>query len=309
MIQVIDRREFIKQSAQTAATIGVAAIMGETPVAAPKQLFKISLAQWSLHRALFGKQLDHLDFVKVARFDYGISAVEYVNQFFKDKAKDTAYLREMLKRSRDHGVENRLIMCDGEGALGDPDAAKRQQAVENHYKWVEAAKFLGCKMIRVNAQSRGSYDEQMKLAADGLRKLTEFGAQHKIAVIVENHGGLSSNGQWLTGVMKLVNHPMCGTLPDFGNFRVSREEEYDRYKGVAELMPFAKAVSAKSHDFDERGEEIHTDYRKMMKIVLDARYNGFVGIEYEGDKMSEPDGIRATKKLLEKVNEELSKRQ
>jgi sugar phosphate isomerase/epimerase len=304
----VDRREFIKQSAQSAASIGVVAMAGEPLVAAPKQLFKISLAQWSLHKALFAKQLDNLDFAKTAKLDYGITAVEYVNQFFKDKAKDTGYLREMLKRSRDYGVENRLIMCDGEGALGDPDAAKRQQAVENHYKWVEAAKFLGCKMIRVNAQSRGSYDEQMKLAADGLRKLTEFGAKSKIAVVVENHGGLSSNGQWLVGVMKMVNHPMCGTLPDFGNFRVSREEEYDRYKGVAELMAFAKAVSAKSHDFDERGEEIHTDYHKMMKIVLDARYSGFVGIEYEGSKMSEPDGIRATKKLLERVHEELSKK-
>ncbi|MCG3159174.1 MAG: hypothetical protein JMDDDDMK_00160 [Acidobacteria bacterium] len=304
MIQVIDRRDFIKQSAQTAGAIGVAAIAGETLIAAPKQLFKISLAEWSLHKALFTKQMDNLDFAKMARQDFGISAVEYVNQFFKDKAKDQTYLREMLKRARDLGVENRLIMCDGEGALGDPDAAKRQQAVENHYKWIEAAKFLGCKMIRVNAQSRGSYEEQQKLAADGLRKLTEFGAKHKIAVVVENHGGLSSNGQWLVGVMKLVNHPMCGALPDFGNFRVSSEEEYDRYKGVTEMMPFAKAVSAKSHDFDERGEEIHTDYHKMMKIVLDAGYNSFVGIEYEGDKMSEADGIRATKKLLERVHQE-----
>ncbi|MGH9938062.1 MAG: sugar phosphate isomerase/epimerase family protein [Blastocatellia bacterium] len=311
MIQVpnhlVDRRDFIKQSAQTAATIGAASIAGETFVAASKQLFKISLAQWSLHKALFGKQLDNLDFAKTARFDFGVSAVEYVNQFFKDKAKDQTYLREMLKRSRDLGVENRLIMCDGEGALGDPDAAKRQQAIENHYKWVEAAKFLGCKMIRVNAQSSGGYDEQMKLAADGLRKLTEFGAKAKIAVVVENHGGLSSNGEWLVGVMKMVNHPMCGTLPDFGNFQVSSDQMYDRYKGVTELMAFAKAVSAKSHDFDERGEEIHTDYHRMMKVVLDAKYNSFVGIEYEGDKMSEPDGIRATKKLLEKVHAELSR--
>lgn len=160
MIQVIDRREFIKQSAQTAGAIGVAAIAGETLIAAPKQLFKISLAEWSLHKALFTKQMDNLDFAKMARQDFGISAVEYVNQFFKDKAKDQTYLREILKRARDLGVENRLIMCDGEGALGDPDAAKRQQAVENHYKWIEAAKFLGCKMIRVNAQSRGSYEEQ-----------------------------------------------------------------------------------------------------------------------------------------------------
>jgi L-ribulose-5-phosphate 3-epimerase len=308
MIQIIDRRDFIKKSTQTAVTISLAAMAGEPLVASTKQFFKISLAQWSLHRTLFKKELDNLDFAKTARFDFGIGAVEYVNQFFKDKAKDRTYLGEMLKRSRDNGIENRLIMCDGEGALGDPDEAKRRQAVENHYKWVEAAKFLGCKMIRVNAQSQGNYDEQMKLAADGLRRLTEFGAKAKIAVVVENHGGLSSNGQWLAGVMKMVNHPMCGTLPDFGNFRVSNDEEYDRYKGVTELMPFAKAVSAKSHDFDERGEETHTDYHKMMKIVLDAKYNGFVGIEYEGDRMSEPDGVRATKKLLERVHQELQAR-
>jgi L-ribulose-5-phosphate 3-epimerase len=303
--QSINRRDFIKQSAAAAGAVALTGGVGEPLLAATKQLFKISLAQWSLHRALFKNELNNLDFAKTARLDFNIGAVEYVNQFFKDKAKDRTYLAEMLKRSRDQGVENRLIMCDGEGALGDPDEAKRLQAVENHYKWVEAAKFLGCKMIRVNAQSRGEYDEQMKLAADGLRKLTEFGAKAKIAVVVENHGGLSSNGQWLTGVMKLVSHPMCGTLPDFGNFRVSNDEEYDRYKGVTEMMPLAKAVSAKSHDFDERGEEIHTDYHKMMKIVLDAKYNSFVGIEYEGDKMSEPDGVRATKKLLERVHQDL----
>ncbi len=309
MIQVIDRRNFIKQSAQTLTAAGLTAVAGGTLLAAPaKQLFKISLAEWSLHNALFKKEIDNLDFAKIAKQNYGISAIEFVNQFFKDKAKDTAYLKELNKRARDYGVEHRLIMIDGEGALGDPDEAKRTQAVENHYRWVEAAKFLGCKMIRVNAQSRGGFEEQQKLAADGLRRVTEFGAKHKIAVVVENHGGLSSNGQWLAGVMKMVNHPMCGTLPDFGNFRVSRDEEYDRYKGVAELMPYAKAVSAKSHDFDERGEETQIDYHKMMKIVLDAGYRGFVGIEYEGSKMSEPDGIRATKKLLERVHDELSKK-
>jgi len=306
MIQVIDRREFLKQSAKA---VGAVALTGSALEAAPaKTLYRISLAQWSLHNALFKKEIDNLDFARMARQDFGIDAVEYVNQFFKDKAKDTAYLRQMNKLAKDNGVINHLIMIDGEGALGDPDEAKRRKAVENHYRWVDAAKFLGCKMIRVNAQSRGSYDEQMKLAADGLHKLTEYGAKQKIAIVVENHGGLSSNGQWLTGVMKLVNHPMCGTLPDFGNFRVSREEEYDRYKGVTELMNYAKAVSAKSHDFDERGEETHTDYHRMMKIVLDAGYRGWVGIEYEGSKMSERDGIKATKKLLERVHTELSKK-
>lgn len=303
-LSLVNRRDFLKQS----AAAGIAVAAGETLAnAAAKQVFKISLAQWSLHKALFKKELDNLDFAKTAKQDFGISAIEFVNQFFKDKAKDMNYLRELNKRAKDLGVEHRLIMCDGEGALGDTDAAKRTQAVENHYRWVEAAKFLGCKIIRVNAQSKGSYEEQQKLAADGLRRLSEFGAKHKIHVVVENHGGLSSNGQWLAGVMKMVGHPYCGTLPDFGNFRVSQTEMYDRYKGVTELMPFAKAVSAKSHDFDERGEEIHTDYHKMMKIVLDAGYRGFVGIEYEGEKMSEADGIKATKKLLERVHAELSK--
>jgi len=306
MIQVIDRREFIRQSV---AGAGIVAMAGANLMSEPvKELFKISLAQWSLHRALFKKELDNLDFVKVAKKDFGISAVEYVNQFFQDKAKDNNYLREMNRRARFFGVENRLIMIDDEGALGEPDEAKRRQSVENHFKWVEAAKILGCKMIRVNAESGGSYDEQMKLAADGLRRLTEFSAQEKIAVVVENHGGLSSNGQWLSGVIKMVNHPLCGTLPDFGNFNISDSEEYDRYKGVAEMMPFARAVSAKSHDFDERGEEKHTDYHRMMKIVLDAGYRDYVGIEYEGDTMTEPDGIRATKKLLEKVHAELTRR-
>lgn len=268
-------------------------------------LFDISLAQWSLHRTIFGGKLDNRDFAKAAKEEYGIHAIEYVNQFFKDKAKDQGYLRELKQRASDLGVKTLLIMIDGEGALGDPDAGKRTQAVENHYKWVEAAKFLGCHSIRVNAQSSGEYAEQQKLAADGLRRLSQFGAQHGLNVIVENHGGLSSNGEWLSGVIKSVGLSNCGTLPDFGNFRVSNDQEYDRYKGVQELMPFAKAVSAKSHDFDAEGNETHTDYRRMMKIVLDAGYRGYCGIEYEGGKLGEPEGIRATKKLLEKVREEL----
>lgn len=298
-----DRRQFLKQSALAAA--GIALAGAESIIAAPKAPFEISLAEWSLHKALFKKEIDNLNFAKIAREDFGIGAIEFVNSFFKDKAKDMDYLKNLNQRAKDHGVIHHLIMVDGEGALGDPDEAKRTQAVENHYRWVDAAKFLGCKMIRVNAQSRGTAEEQMKLAADGLRRLTDYGAKAKIAVVVENHGGLSSNGQWLAGVMKQVNHPNCGTLPDFGNFRISKDEQYDRYKGVTELMPFAKAVSAKSHDFDEAGNETEIDYLKMMKIVAAAGYKGWVGIEYEGNKLGEMDGIRATKKLLEKVRAEM----
>jgi len=309
------RREFLQHSAQVAGGLGLVGFAGQLFSGCstkPKEpVFKISLAEWSLNKTIFGGQLDNLDFAKAAKNDYGIEAIEFVNQFFKDKAKDMDYLRELKTRAEGEGVRMLLIMCDSEGHLGDPDPAKRTEAVENHYKWADAAKYLGCHSIRVNAASEGSFEEQQKLAADGLARLTEYGANLGLNVIVENHGGLSSSGEWLSGVMKMVNNSRCGTLPDFGNFCLKYAdngcaEEYDRYKGVQELMPFAKAVSAKSHEFDESGNEIHTDYVRMMKIVLDAGYNGYVGIEYEGPTLSEPDGIRATKKLLEKVMQEFS---
>ncbi|MGH7530550.1 MAG: sugar phosphate isomerase/epimerase family protein [Gemmatimonadales bacterium] len=306
MTRAINRRRFLEQSMGVAAGVGLASLGGVAALAAQEPWFQISLAEWSFHRALFAGQMDHLDFAKVAKTDFGISAVEYVNQFFKDKATDRTYLTAMRQRCEDHGVESRLIMIDDEGDLGDADPARRTQAVENHYQWVDAAKFLGCFAIRVNARSTGSYDEQLERAADGLRQLAEFGAQRGIAVIVENHGGLSSNGQWLASVMKRVNLPNCGTLPDFGNFDLGDGRQYDRYRGVAELMPFAKAVSAKSHDFDAAGNEIHTDYLRMMRIVKDAGYRSFVGIEYEGDKLSEREGVRLTKVLLERVRAQLS---
>jgi len=271
-----------------------------------ERLFRISLAEWSLHRTLNSGELDNLDFPRVTREEYGIEAVEYVNSFFKDKAEDTAYLTELKTRCDDHGIRSLLIMCDGEGAIGDPDSAARTRAVENHFRWVEAARFLGCHSIRVNAQSQGTADEQRELAADGLRRLTQFADGHEINVIVENHGGLSSNGAWLSSVMETVDHPRCGTLPDFGNFNLGNGETYDRYRGVEELMPFAKAVSAKSHVFDEAGNEREMDYVRLMRIVLDAGYRGYVGIEYEGSEVGEPEGIRSTKALLERVRDILS---
>ncbi len=263
--------------------------------------FKISLAEWSLNRMLFSGELDHLDFCSMAKNDLGINAVEYVNQFFFNKAEDQSYLKEMRDRAEDLGVISLLIMCDKEGDLGNPDQIERSKAIENHYKWAEAAKFLGCHSIRVNAKSEGSYDEQIHLAAEGLRKLTEYGDSIGINTIVENHGGLSSNGKWLASVIKEVDHPRCGTLPDFGNFKLEGDDWYDRYLGVKELMPYAKAVSAKSHDFNTNGDETNTDYYKMMDIVMKEGYSGYVGIEYEGNTMDEMSGIRATKKLLEKI--------
>ncbi len=303
MMRPLSRRSFLHTAGLGLAAIAAPSLRAEIPKA---PLFKISLAQWSLHKAFFAKKLDAMKFASIAKDDYGILAVEYVNQFYKDKKKDDGYLKDLKKVADDNGVTSVLIMCDGEGALGDADATKRSQAVDNHKRWVEWAKFLGCHSIRVNAQSSGSYDEQIERAADGLRKLTEFGATHKIHVIVENHGGLSSNGEWLAKVMKTVDLPGCGTLPDFGNFNLGNGKEYDRYKGVDELMPFAKGVSAKTHDFDDKGNETHTDYRKMMDIVIKKhKYNSFVGIEYEGGKIGEPEGIKVTKKLLETIIAEM----
>lgn len=319
MIHSLDRRSFLKASATVAAIAVAPRFLTAADTNDP--LFKISLAQWSHNRAFFGRggeKKDPLKFAEISKKDYGIDAIEYVNQFYRTKKADDAYLKDLKKVADDNGVTSVLIMCDGEGNLGNPDEKGRETAVKNHIRWLEWAKFLGCHSIRVNAASdwKKGFEETQKLAADGLRKLSEEGEKFGINVIVENHGGLSSHGGWLTGVMKMVDHKRCGTLPDFGNFGVGNIEgveglkggQYDRYKGVDELMPFAKGVSAKTHDFDDKGNETHTDYRKMMDIVLNKhKYRGYVGIEYEGGKISEAEGIKATKKLLETVRAEMTK--
>jgi sugar phosphate isomerase/epimerase len=322
------RRKFIKSMGLLSLSYGLGATMlsscsaktsspdanDSTQLAASRPqgpFFKISLAEWSLNKSLKAGKIMNLDFPTKAKNEFGISAVEYVNQFFMDKAKDHSYLSELKKRCDDNGVTSVLIMCDNEGYLANTDAKKRQQAVENHFKWVEAAQFLGCHSIRVNCFGEGESEEVAKAGIDGLHKLSDFAQPFGINVIVENHGGYSSNGQWLQRVMKEVNLPNCGTLPDFGNFCIRREkgdmwespcvESYDRYKGVEEMMPFAKGVSAKAYDFDKEGNCIETDYSKMLSIVKSAGYTGYIGIEYEGSKLSEEDGIKATRDLLEKT--------
>ena len=236
---------------------------------------------------------------------WGLDAVELLNRYYTTEVQQADGLAELLRRGDSEGVAYLLIMCDDEGDLGDPDDAGRTTAVENHYKWVEAASYLGCHSIRVNAASSGEYEEQVKLAADGLRRLTEFAAPFGLNVIVENHGGLSSNGAWLAKVMRTVALSTCGTLPDFGNFNIGGGKTYDRYQGVEELMPFAKAVSAKSNSFDNFGRETRTDYGRMLRIVRKAGYRGYVGIEWEGGKPGEIDGIRLTKSLLERVRHQM----
>jgi len=291
----LSRRDFLLSSGLAAAF----AACSKQP-SMEKPIFKISLAQWTINRDLKSGKIDNLDFAKVAS-DHGIFAIEYVNQFFMDKAKDEAYLGEMKRRAADLGVESVLIMCDREGDLGDPDEGKRKQTVDNHRKWIDAAKFLGCHSIRVNAASEGSYDEQVKLAADGLARLTEFGAAEGINVIVENHGGLSSNADWLADVIQRVDHPRCGTLPDFGNFRIENGVSYDSYRGVDKLMPWAKGISVKDMVWDDSGNTAPLDFERMLQIVLDHGYHGYCGIEYGGYE-----GLNQSRERLERAREALA---
>jgi sugar phosphate isomerase/epimerase len=261
-----------------------------------KQEFKISLAEWSLHRAIGNGKVTNLEFPGIAKRVYGLDAVEYVSTFFKGKGEDNAYLAALKDSCVKYGVTSLLIMVDGEGNLADTSLAARTKAVENHYKWVKAARFLGCHSIRVNAAGKGTMGQMQAAAIDGLGRLADYAAGFGINVIVENHGGNSSYGKWLVEIMKSVNKPNCGTLPDLGNFY-----EYDRYKGVAEMMPYAKGVSGKTVDFDAEGNETKVDYVKMMKIISDAKYSGYIDVEYEGNKLSEDEGIKASIALVKKV--------
>lgn len=287
------RREFLRNLGLVAAGVTIAPSLDV--FAAKKSWFDISLAEWSLHKKLFKGDLKNIDFPEYTAKNFGIYGVEYVNQFFKDKAQDMTYLKDLNNRAKDNGVKNVLIMIDGEGSLGDRDETKRLKAVENHHKWIDAANFLGCRAIRVNAAGEGTKEEVKDQVVKSLSSLADYGKKGKINVIVENHGGISSHGDWLADVLKTVNKKNCGSLPDFGNFY-----EYDRYQGVTDLMPYAKGVSAKSHAFDAKGNETGIDYAKMMDIVKKAGYRGYVGIEFEGDKISEDEGIKLTKALLER---------
>lgn len=304
------RRGFVASTLAGSAALGLgmsgrfsfAAAPTGKPAAGKIGDFKISLAEWSLHKALFAKQITNLDFPKIAREEYGIEGVEFVNQFFKDKSQDSAYLKDLKTRANDHGVTCVLIMIDGEGDLSAESKDERTKSVDNHKRWVDAAAALGCHSIRVNTGHNYS-PTNTAAAAEACGALAEYGGKNNINIICENHGGPSSDPDSLLALIKAVNSPRFGTLPDFGNFPKSKQGQYllDVYEAIDRMMPYAKGVSAKSYDFGPDGRESNLDFARIMKIVTDAGYKGFVGIEYEGSKLSEPDGIRATKKLLESL--------
>jgi L-ribulose-5-phosphate 3-epimerase len=311
----LSRREFVQSAALGGAALGLSLSLerqsfGQDVSGKPKSGkigdYKISLAQWSLHKRLFANPTKlaemNLDFPKFAKEEFGIDGVEFVNQFFKDKPHDEAYLKDLKKRISEYGVTPVLIMIDGEGDLSSAKKEDRTKAVENHKRWVDAAATLGCHAIRVNTGENYS-PTNVEAAVDGCGALTDYGKSKGIAIICENHGGPSSNPDSLIALIKGVNKPEFGTLPDFGNFpkKAGGVYEIDVYEAIARMMPYAHGVSAKSYDFSADGMETTLDYPRIMKIVTDSGYKGFVGIEYEGGRLSEPDGIRATKSLLEKL--------
>ncbi len=308
-----NRRTFMKSAALAAAAISGPGLLkakamnpGQVfpPKAEDELFFDISLAQWSLNKR-FSKRngdLTNLDFPAYAKDKFDIHAVEYVDQFFPSADKE--YIKELLKRTDDTGVKNVLIMIDTAGALGHLDEEKRVASVEKHYQWVEAAEMLGCHAIRVNASGRGSDLDVAHSTTKSLITLSRFAADYGISVIVENHGGPSSRASWLTSVIRNTGMINCGVLPDFGNFVIDRREggeKYDLYQGMKELMPLAKGVSAKSHQFDEEGNETTKDFYRLLRIVKDAGFRGYIGVEYEGRELSQDEGVLATKNLLIKA--------
>lgn len=275
---------------------------------------KISLAQWSMNRSFFSGKKDAIDF-SIHAASMGFHGVEYVNQFYFDQLKSGTTSSKNVKslaknlntRSKDNNISNVLIMVDVEGNLADSSTQVIKTSIEQHKKWVELAAEIGCHSIRVNLAGEKDSKIWIEKSVEGLTGLCEFAQTMGINIIVENHGGLSSDASLLAQVMKKTNLENCGTLPDFGNFCISGrgsdlvcKEWYDMYKGVAELMPYAKSVSAKSYDFDDNGNETKIDYAKMMKIVKENNYDGFIGVEYEGSRLKEREGILATKKLIQR---------
>jgi sugar phosphate isomerase/epimerase len=310
-----NRRNFLKTAGLASAAIGFGLPQISFSMKKEDELFKISLAEWSLNRPLFAGKLNHLDFAIEAK-KHGIDAVEYVNQFFKDKATDMNYLKEMKNRADGEGVTSVLIMIDGEGQLGAATSEERAKTVENHKKWVEAAKFLGCHAIRVNAYTAVPFSQDPKqekqaidVCSSTLRRICQFANDFDIDVIVENHGGYSSNGKWLAEMIKETSHKRAGTLPDFGNFQMHRDGDkilsYDSYRGVDELMKYAKGVSLKPTVWDDFGREHALDYERMMKIVLARNFNGYVGIEH-GEKDREWESITEIYKNLYDIRRTLA---
>ena len=262
---------------------------------------KLAVQQYSFNRQLRSGELAMIDYPRTVVKGTGIKALEYYNGHMEEKARDTGFFEEVRKRCDDLGAVNTMMLCKSKDALDSPDPEIRASAIEGYRPWLDATKILGGQYIRVDVRSDGDPDEQKKHAADGLTALCEVaGSEYELGIVVENHGGHSGNGKWVAELMETVALDNCGTLPDFQNFK-----EYDPYMGIEEMMPYAKIVCAKAKAFDEAGNEINVDYRRMLKIVKDSGYTGYIGIEFEGHGVDPIAGINLTKELIETVMTEL----
>jgi len=297
---LLSRRELVKQFAIGAGVLALPQFLQAKGTLESNGL-TLAVQQYSFNRQLRDGTFDILDFPKTVVDGTGITALEYFNGHILDKVRDTRFFRELKKRSNDVGATCTMMLCRSDIALDSPDSSTRYNAVEGYIPWMEAVRLLGGNAIRVDCRSDGDFEEQKKYAIDGLRQLCDVAAPFGMNILVENHGGFSSNGKWLADVMSKVEKRNCGTLPDFQNFH-----GYDPYVGVEELMPYAKIVCAKSKEFDSDGNETNVDYRRMMKIVLDSGFKGSIGIEFEGHGMDPVKGILATKRLIERMVGELA---
>lgn len=324
------RKEFLSQLSLAGigiSALGTVACKNTTKKAAPvvaevTPFFKLSLAQWSIHNMIREGGVSPYDFAKLSK-EWGFTGLEYVSQLYRDvieSATPAAAINTFVEKNnslaKEHGMENVLIMIDGEGSLAASDAAERMSAFEKHKKWVDAANGMNCHSIRVNLFGDKDPEIWKNNAVEGLIPLCEYAKGQNVNIIIENHGALSSNAALLMEVIEATGMDNCGTLPDFGNFCVKRDvdspwggncvEEYDKYKGIEEMMPRAFGVSAKSYSFNTKGNETTIDFERMLSLVKKAGYTGFVGVEYEGSELSEEAGILATRDLLIRLGSKMA---
>jgi L-ribulose-5-phosphate 3-epimerase len=289
----MNRRDLLKSGALLAAP--------QAARTAPERKFRISLAEWSVHRAIRSRFITNLDFPRIAREQFGIEGLEFVNQLWEAPTQD--YVRKLKSNARSTGTQPVLIMCDAEGAMGAAVREERMKAAANHYKWVDIAAELGCHSIRANMypdpepKTPAEIDAFIGYCSESFNQLCEYAKARGLNVIIENHGGLSSDPDIVIRLMKMVNLPNFGTLPDFGNF----PKTADRYAAIAKLLTYAKGVSFKCFDFDASGRETTMDMDRIMRSVLDSGYHNWVGIEYEGDRQTEFEGAQAGKRYLDRL--------
>ena len=325
------RRKFLKNTFSVFSTTLLAPNLFAKKI--DKSKMDIGLQMYSFAPLIMQGKFDLLGFPDLVKNTYGINGAEYWSIPFMGRENDKDFLNDLKRRSDDIGVDNLIILVDdidiktmqSGPSLASSNKNDRDTAIDYHKKWVDVAKNIGCHSIRINLRSEEENDQKiLENSSESISKLIEFSKQDNISIVIENHGGITGDADWLVSLMKNVDSKHLGTLPDFGtyNFCIKRgnlnfqslsencEDQYDKYLGVKKLMPYAKGVSAKSHEFDKDGEELSTNYSRMIKIISESNYKGYITIEYEGAMkgmfggegtyLNPHEGILATKKLINK---------